>query len=144
MAIFPVNPTRYDPYKSYRFLIYFGTSTTPVAAVSKVSALRRSTEVIEYKEGGNAVILKGIGRTKYDSITLQRGITQDASFLEWANATQVLDQGAASTSLANLRREVRLQLLNEEGQAVSSTAPGSPNFRLCRSWMRAPTPSRWS
>lgn len=128
MAIFPVNPTRYDPYKSYRFLIYFGTSTTPVAAVSKVSALRRSTEVIEYKEGGNAVILKGIGRTKYDSITLQRGITQDTSFLEWANATQVLDQGAASTSLANLRREVRLQLLNEEGQAVHG-------FIIHRAWV---------
>jgi len=128
MAIFPVNPTRYDPYKSYRFLIYFGTSTTPVAAVSKVSVLRRSTEVIEYKEGGNAVILKGIGRTKYDSITLQRGITQDTSFLEWANATQVLDQGAASTSLANLRREVRLQLLNEEGQAVHG-------FIIHRAWV---------
>ncbi len=128
MAIFPVNTARFDPYKSYRFLVYFGSSTAPVAAVSKVSALRRSTEVIDYKEGGNAVILKGIGRTTYHPITLERGVTQDFAFLEWANATQLLDQGHPFTSLANLRREVRLQLLNEEGQPVRG-------FIIHRAWV---------
>jgi phage tail-like protein len=118
MAIFTVNAGREDPYKNYRFLIYFVPGTEPVAAVSKISALRRSTEVIEYKEGGSAVILKGVGRTKYDPITLERGITQDTSFIAWANFTQVLDQGNPATSLANLRREVRIVLLNEEGQPV--------------------------
>ena len=71
--IFPANLNRYDPYKTYRFLVYFGTSTTPVAAVSKVGAIKRSSDVIEYKEGGNAIILKGLGRTKYEPITLERG-----------------------------------------------------------------------
>ncbi len=118
MAIFPVNPDRFDPYKTYRFLVYFGESTTPVAAVSQVSALRRATEVIDYKEGGNPLVRKGMGRTKYDPITLTRGVTQDTEFLDWANAAQVLHDGAPVTSLANLRREVRLVLLNEEGQAV--------------------------
>lgn len=118
MAIFPVNTTRYDPYKSYRFLVYFGTSTTPVAAVSKITALKRSSDVIEYKEGGYNIILKGLGRTKYDPITLERGVTQDLDFITWADAAQKLDQGHPVTSLANLRREVRLQLLNEEGQPV--------------------------
>ena len=56
---FTVNINRYDPYKTYRFLVYFGTSTSPVAAVSKVGGLKRSSDVIEYKEGGNPVILKG-------------------------------------------------------------------------------------
>jgi phage tail-like protein len=128
MAIFTVNTGREDPYKNYRFLVYFVPSTTPVAAVSKVSALRRSTEVIEYKEGGSAIILKGIGRTKYDPITLERGITQDTSFIDWANFTQVLDQGSPTTSLANLRREVRLVLLNEAGQPVHG-------FILHRCWV---------
>ncbi len=118
MAIFTVNVNRYDPYKSYRFLVFFGTSTTPVAAVSKVTALKRSSDVIEYKEGGYNIILKGLGRTKYEAITLERGVTQDLDFISWADATQQLDQGHPTTSLANLRREVRLQLLNEEGQAV--------------------------
>jgi phage tail-like protein len=118
MAIFPVNTSRLDPYKSYRFLVYFGQNTTAVAAVSKVTALKRTSDVIEYKEGGNNIILKGLGRTKYDPITLERGVTQDNDFITWADAAQKLDQGHPTTSLANLRREIRIQLLNEEGQAV--------------------------
>ena len=118
MPIFSVNTTRYDPYKSYRFLVYFGSSTTPVAAVSKVTALKRTTDVIEYKEGGNAIILKGLGRTKYEPITMERGVTYDTDFITWADATQKLDQGHPTTSLANLRREVRVALLNEEGTIV--------------------------
>ena len=78
--IFPANLNRYDPYKAYRFLVYFGKSTTPVAAVSKVGAIKRTSDVIEYNEGGNAIVLKGLGRTKYDPITLERGITQDTDF----------------------------------------------------------------
>lgn len=116
--IFSINTDRFDPYKSYRFLVFFGQSTQAVAAVSKVTALKRSADVIEYKEGGNPVILKGLGRTKYEPITLERGVTQDSTFLEWADATQKLDQGVASNSLANLRKEIRIVLLNEEGQQV--------------------------
>jgi phage tail-like protein len=116
--IFPANMNRYDPYKTYRFLVYFGTSTTPVAAVSKVGAIKRSSEVIEYREGGDAIILKGLGRMKYDPITLERGITQDRDFINFANYAQVLNQGAPSTSLANLRQEISITLLNEEAQPV--------------------------
>src|SRR5271170_6469484 len=115
---FSVNTTRFDPYKNYRFLVYFGKTTTPVAGVSKVTGIKRSSDVIEYKEGGNAIILKGLGRTKYEPITLDRGITFDSDFETWANAAQVLDKGSPSTSLANLRREVRIELQNEEGQSV--------------------------
>ena len=115
---FSVNVTRFDPYKAYAFLVYFGASTTPVAGVSKVSGLKRSSDVIEYKEGGNAIILKGLSRTKYEAITLERGITHDTDFEDWANAAQVLDRGAPSTSLKNLRQEIRIDFLNEERQAV--------------------------
>jgi phage tail-like protein len=118
LAIFPVNTYRYDPYKAYAFQVFFGLSTTPVAAVSNVSALQRSSDVIEYREGGNKIILKGLGRMKYEPITLKRGITQDLDFITWADAAQKLDQGHATTSLQNLRREVRLQLMNEDGQPV--------------------------
>ena len=115
---FSVNTTRYDPYKNYRFLVYFGTSTTPVAGVSKVTGIKRSSDVIEYKQGGDAIIRNGLGRTKYEPITLDRGITFDHDFETWANAAQVLDKGAPSQSLANLRREVRIELQNEVGQSV--------------------------
>jgi phage tail-like protein len=115
---FSVNSSRFDPYKTFRFLVYFGTSTTPVAAVSKISGLKRTTAKIEYKQGGDALTRKGIGRTEYDAITLERGVTHDSEFEEWANAAQVLDKGAPAQSLKNLRKEVRIELLNEEGQPV--------------------------
>jgi phage tail-like protein len=115
---FSVNTSRFDPYKNYRFLLYFGTSTTPVAGVSKVTGMKRSSDAIDYKEGGNMIIRKGLGRTKYEAITAERGVTFDSDFETWANAAQVLDKGSPSQSLANLRREVRIELLNEAGQAV--------------------------
>jgi len=115
---FTVNVNRFDPYKNYRFLVYFGDSVTPVAGVSKVSGLKRSSDVIEYREGGNAIVLKGIGRTKYDPITLERGVTHDSDFEDWANASQALDKGQPKSTLADLRKNVRIVLQNEAGQPV--------------------------
>jgi phage tail-like protein len=115
---FTVNITRLDPYKSYRFLVYFDTSTTPVAGVSKVTGLKRSSDPIEYKSGGDNIIRKGLGRTKYEAITMERGVTFDTDFSDWADAAQVLDKGSPSTSLKNLRKEIRIELLNEEAQPV--------------------------
>ena len=114
---FTTNIDRFDPYKTYRFLVYFGKSTTPVAAVSKVSALKRSSDVIEYKEGGDAITLKGLGRTKYEPITMERGVTFDTDFEDWANAAQVLDR-APRRLARGLRKEIRIVLLNEEAQPV--------------------------
>src|ERR1700753_1253394 len=115
---FTVNVQRFDPYKAYRFLVYFGNSTQAVAAVSKIGSVKRSSDVIEYKSGGDPVTRKGLGRTKYEPIMLERGLTQDLDFVQWANYTQVMDKGSASTSLKNLRKEIRIDLLNEEGQPV--------------------------
>ncbi len=115
---FSVNVNRFDPYKNYRFLVFFGTSTAPVAGVSKVTGLKRSSDVIEYKQGGDSLIRKGLGRTKYEPITLERGVTHDTDFETWANYSQVLDNGHPSQSLKNLRQEVRIELLNEEGQTA--------------------------
>jgi phage tail-like protein len=115
---FSVNINRFDPYKSFRFLVYFEGSTEPVAGVSKVSGLKRSSDVIEYKEGGNAIIRKGLGRTKYEPVTLERGVTHDPDFEKWANAAQLLDKGAPATSLAALRKQLIIVLLSETGQHV--------------------------
>lgn len=112
---FSVNTWRSDPFKNYRFLVYFEQSTTPVAGVSKVSGIKRSSDVIEYKEGGNALIRKGLGRTKYEPITMERGVTFDTDFESWANYAQLLVQGAPQTSVKNLRRLVRIELMDETG-----------------------------
>ena len=115
---FPVNVNRWNPLSTSHFLVYLGKSTTAAAAVSKISALKWNTDVIEYREGGNPIILKGVGRTKYEPITMERGVTFNSELEDWANATQMLTAGAPSTSLANLRKEVAIVLLNEEGQPV--------------------------
>jgi phage tail-like protein len=115
---FPANLNRFDPYKSYRFLVYFGNSATPVAGVSKVGELKRTSEPVEYKQGGDAIVRKGLGRTTYSEITLERGITHDPEFEAWANYSQALDHGVPSQSVLNLRKEVRIELLNEAGQPV--------------------------
>ena len=128
MPIFTVNTSRFDPYKNYRFLVYFGINTTAVAAVSKVTALKRSSDPFDYREGGNAIILKGLGRMKYEPITMERGITFDSDFEDWANAAQVLDSGSASTSLKDLRKELRIVLLNEAAQPVHQ-------YKVHRCWV---------
>jgi phage tail-like protein len=115
---FSVNIDRYSPYAAFNFLVYFGKSTTAVAGVSKVSGIKRTTAPIEYREGGNPIVLKSPGRTTYDAITLERGITYDTDFQDWADMVQKLDKGAPTRSLKDLRREVRIEMLNEIGQTV--------------------------
>ena len=115
---FTVNLDRFEPYSTSRFVILFDKSTTPVAGVNKVTGMKRSSDPIEYKEGGNPLSRKGLGRTKYEPITLERGITHDSSFEDWANAPQVLDTGIATASLKDLRKTIRIVLQNEQGQPV--------------------------
>jgi len=121
---FSVNTNRFDPFKHCRFLVYIEGVTGAgvngaVAGINKVTALKRSSDVVEYKQGGDGIIRKGLGRTKYEPITLERGITFDSTFEDWANAAQVLDKGAPTTSLVNLRQEIRIELLDEQAQPVA-------------------------
>ena len=116
--LFPANPNRLDPYKSYAFLVYLAGNATPVAAVSGVGPVRRHTDVAEYREGGSAITLKLPGRTHYDPVVLTRGITHDTEFEDWANAVQALSGGNPSTSLVNFRKDMSIVLLNEERQPV--------------------------
>jgi phage tail-like protein len=109
---FSVNVSRFDPYKTYRFLVYFDTSTTPVAGVSKVTGLKRSTDPIEVKEGGNPIILQGLGRTKYEPVTLERGITHDTEFEDWADRSMAAGR---TTGPTDFRKDVVIELFDEAG-----------------------------
>jgi phage tail-like protein len=117
-GLLPASPNRPDPYQSYAFLVYLGDNPMPAAAVNGVGPVRRYSDVVEYREGGTAITLKLPGRTHYDPVVLTRGITQDAEFEDWANAVQVLTNGNPSTSPANLRKAMAIDLLNEERQPV--------------------------
>src|SRR5246500_1289314 len=113
MALFPANPSRLDPYKNFKFRGKWGGKY--VAAVSKVGSLRRRTEVVEHREGGDpSTSRKSPGRTKYEAITLERGVTHDLEFEQWANKVWNFGAGLGSqVSLADFRKNVILDMFNE-------------------------------
>jgi len=118
MAGFTVNPGRLDPYKNFKFRLKWDGRY--VVGISKVSPLRRSTEVIRFREGGDpSTSHKSPGRTEYEAITLERGITYDMEFEQWANKVWTFGAGLGSeVSLADFRKDIYLELYNEAGQLV--------------------------
>ena len=115
---FKKNPSRFDPYKNFKFRVKFGNTT--VAGVSKVSALRRTTDVVEHREGGDpSTVHKSPGQTKFEAITLERGVTHDPEFEQWANMTWRYGMGLGKeVSLQDFRRTVTIEMFNEAGQLV--------------------------
>lgn len=127
MAQFPVNPHRRDPYKSFKFRVVW--DGRHVAGVRKVSALKRSTEVIKHREGGDPSIARlSPGQTSFEPITLEAGLTHDPEFEQWANKVWTLGGGpGGEVSLKDFRKDIMLELLNEAGQIVIA-------YKIFRCW----------
>jgi phage tail-like protein len=121
MTQFTVNPQRFDPYKNFKFRVKWDGRY--IAGVSGISALRRTTEVIEHREGGDpSTSRKSPGTTKYDAITLQRGVTHDTEFEQWANKVWQFGAGLGSeVSLKDFCKDITIEFFNEAG-ALSSWA----------------------
>jgi len=118
MAQFTVNANRFDPYKNFKFRVKWDGRY--VAGVSKVGALKRSTEMVEHREGGDpSTSRKSPGRTKYDAITLERGVTHDLEFERWANKVWNFGAGLGlEVSLKDFRKDISIEVYNEAGQKV--------------------------
>lgn len=113
---FVVNAHRYDPYKNYKFRLVMDGRT--VLGVSKAGALKRTTEVVKHREGGeNSTDHKSPGRTTYDGLTLERGITHDRQFESWANTVHPYS-GDAGTDLVNYKKDLTLEVMNEKGHVA--------------------------
>jgi phage tail-like protein len=117
---FRANPTRLDPYKNFKFRVKWDGQFIP--GVDRVSALSRTTEVVAHREGGSpSQENRSPGLTTYAPILLSRGRTQDTAFEAWANKVWTLGSGLGSeVSLADFRKDVIVDLLNEAGQLVLS------------------------
>src|SRR5215471_10796270 len=141
MAQFPVNPQRLTPYPNFKYRLKWDGKY--VAGVSKCSSLKRTTEVIEHREGGDpSTARKAPGRNKYEAITLERGVTQDLEFERWANKVWNFNSGLGrETSLKDFRKDITLEMYNEAGQLVLA-------YKIYRCWvstqMRMPSPSSTS
>ena len=116
MAQFSVNAQRFDPYKNFKFRIKWDGRY--VAGVSKVSGLKRTTEVVKHREGGDpSSTRKSPGRTEFEAITIERGVTHDTEFERWASRVWHFNQGLGrESSLKDFRRDLTLEVYNEAGQ----------------------------
>jgi phage tail-like protein len=128
MAQFSVNGQRFDPYKNFKFRVKWDGRF--VAGISKVSALKRSTDLVEHREGGDpSSTRKSPGRTKFDAITLDRGVTHDTEFEKWANKVWNYGSGlGAEVSLKDFRKDLIIEVYNEAGQLVIA-------YKVYRCWV---------
>ncbi|HUR04619.1 MAG TPA: phage tail protein [Nonomuraea sp.] len=128
MAQFTVNAQRFDPYKNFKFRVRWDGRY--VAGVSKVGALNRTTEVVSHRDGGDpSSSRKSPGRTEYTAITLERGVTHDVAFEQWAN--KIYNHGAglgSQLSLADFRKDIVIEVYNETGQLAIA-------YKVYRCWV---------
>jgi phage tail-like protein len=126
MPKFSVNTHRFDPYRNFKFKIKWDGQY--VAGLSKCGALKKTTEMAEWREGGDPSTGRKLpGKTKYDAITLTAGVTHDDTFEKWANLVNNF-QGDAAMSLKNFRKDVIIDVFNEAGQKVLS-------YKVYRCWV---------
>jgi phage tail-like protein len=127
MPSFTVNPQRFDPYKNFKFRVKWDGRY--VAGVSRVTPLRRRTQVVAHREGGDASVQRrSPGVTSFEPITLERGRTHDVEFEQWANKVWNFGAGLGSeASLRDFRKDIAIELMNEAGQVVMA-------FHVFRCW----------
>ena len=128
MAQFTANPHRFDPYKDFKFRVKWDGRY--VAGVSKISALTRRTEVVLHRDGGDpSSSRKSPGRTEYDPITLERGVTHDPEFERWANKVWNYGSGLGmEVSLKDFRKDILIEFYNEAGQLAIQ-------YKVYRCWV---------
>jgi phage tail-like protein len=125
---FTVNSTRLDPYKNFKFRLKWDGKY--VAGLSKMSPLKRTTEVVKHREGGDpSSSHKSVGRTEYDAVTLSRGVTHDTAFEDWANLVFMHGAGlGAEAKLKSMRKDITLEIYNEAGQLAIA-------YKIFRCWV---------
>ena len=128
MAQFSVNTNRFDPYKNFKFRIKWDGRY--VAGISKMGALKRTTEVVKHREGGDpSSSRKSPGRTEFEAVTLERGVTHDTEFEKWANKVWTVGAGlGAEVSLKDFRKDIIIEVYNEAGQLAIA-------YKVYRCWV---------
>jgi phage tail-like protein len=128
MAQFVVNTNRFDPYKNFKFRVKWDGRY--VAGISKVSMLKRTTEVVKHRDGGDpSTSRKSPGRTEFDAISLERGVTHDTDFEAWAAKVWRVGAGlGAEVSLKDFRKDIIIDFYNEAGQLAIS-------YKVYRCWV---------
>jgi phage tail-like protein len=126
MPQFSVNTSRSDPYKNFKFRVKWDGRY--VAGVSKVSPLKKTGDVVTHREGGSASSARLSPSTwKFDPVTIERGVTHDVDFEAWASLVNNTN-GDAGMSLKNFRKDITIELLNEQGNVAKA-------YHVYRCWV---------
>ncbi len=127
MARLTPNTNRFDPYRNFRFKVKWDNPPLYVAGLSKMSALKRSTEMVEWREAGENIISRKLpGKTKFEGVTLEAGVTYDTSFEIWASLVNDFTSHSL-VSLGEFRKNITVDVFNESGIKVVS-------YNLFRCW----------
>ncbi|NNC99112.1 MAG: phage tail protein [Gammaproteobacteria bacterium] len=124
-----------DPYRNFKFRLIWNGRV--VAGFSEASILNHGAETMNFRAGGNPdAIVKRPAPQAYEAITLERGITHDPTFEQWANRAWSYSQGAKNPqhdqdrpapSFNNFKQDFKLELLDQAGHAKRS-------YKLFRCW----------
>jgi phage tail-like protein len=126
MARLNAATNRFDPYRTFRFRVKWDGQY--VAGLTKMGGLKRTTEMVEFHEAGvNITSRKLPGKTSFQPVTLEAGVTYDTAFEDWANL--VNDFASHSiTSLGEFRKNITLDVFDEAGVKALS-------YNLYRCWV---------
>jgi phage tail-like protein len=126
MPLFKVNTHRFDPYLGFKFRVKW--DGVYVAGLSKCSALKRTTEAADWRSAGDPSTARRIpGKSAYDAITLEAGVTHDDTFEKWAESVNNF-RGDPLMSLKNFRKDVTIDIYNLQGAKVLS-------YNVFRCWV---------
>ncbi len=108
---------RTDPIRVFKFKVYFD-GADPVALVSKMSALKMSTEPVPWREGGDNNTQRNLpGKSKYEAITFEQGLILDSTaFSEWVNQVNII--GADNIGTAKFRKDIKVEVSGLDGKTV--------------------------
>jgi phage tail-like protein len=102
------NAGRTDPYRNFKFRVKWDGIV--VGGVGRVSAMRRTVEITEFRDGSDPTAVRRLpGRVVYEPITLERQLDGDRSFEDWAN----LVGGTAPGGPANYRKSIRVEVVDK-------------------------------
>lgn len=126
MARMTAQTNRFDPYRNFRFRVKWDGQY--VAGLTKMGSLKRTTEMVEFREAGENIVSRKLpGKSSYQAVTLEAGVTYDTAFEDWANLVNDFASHSV-TSLGEFRKNLTVDIFNEAGVKALS-------YNLYRAWV---------
>ena len=120
---FTASVLKYDPYRKFKFLVKWDGAY--VAGVHKVTALTKSVDAVDWRTGGDHNnTAKVPGLTKYEPITMERGLCADTRFIDWMKLVNTYQAAGGTTveSVHTFRKDLIIEMYNLANEKVLSVS----------------------